>query len=118
MAKKSSSCISPSPLGSSALTAGRRRGARSPEYRAEAAHLAPYEQLARLVIEHRIRESLSQSQLAVRLGTSVSAISRLESGRHRPNMETLERLGRAFGGNLVIGFESKDGERRELVALG
>lgn len=69
------------------------------------------------MIAHRIEEDLSQAQLAARLGTSVSAVSRLESGQHRPNVETLERLGRAFGKRLIIGFESQSGER-ELVSIG
>ena len=95
----------------------RQRAARSAEYRAEAIRLAPYEQIARLVIQHRIRDGLSQTELAARLDTSVSAISRLESGHHRPNVETLERLARAFGARLVLGFEDETGQQ-ELVAVG
>lgn len=106
-----------SPIGSNTKSARRRRAVRSAEYQAEAARLAPYEQLARLVIERRVREGISQSQLAMRIGTSVSAISRLESGQHRPNVETLERLARAFDEQLVVGFEANAGER-ELVTVG
>jgi transcriptional regulator with XRE-family HTH domain len=49
--------------------------------------------------------------------TSVPAISRIESGQHRPNLETLEKLGRAFGERVVFGFEDDAGER-ELAAVG
>jgi transcriptional regulator with XRE-family HTH domain len=49
--------------------------------------------------------------------TSVPAISRLESGQHRPNVETLERLGEAFGERLVLGFEDAEGVR-ELIGVG
>jgi DNA-binding XRE family transcriptional regulator len=106
-----------SPVGSTSRAARRLRAARSTEYRAEQERLAPYEALARMVIARRIRYSLTQDQLAERMGTSVSAISRIESGQHRPNVETLEKLGLAFGERFVFGFEDQAGER-ELAAIG
>lgn len=105
-----------SPIGSSSVEARRRRTTRSAVYRSEAARLAPYEGLARMVIARRIRDGLTQGQLAARMGTSVPAISRLESGQHRPNLDTLERLGRALGEHLVIGFEDEEGGR-DLAAI-
>jgi ribosome-binding protein aMBF1 (putative translation factor) len=106
-----------SPIGATSRAARRRRAARSPEYRAEQERLTPYEALARMVITRRIRYALTQEQLAERMGTSVSAISRLESGQHRPNVETLEKLGLAFGERFVFGFEDKTGER-DLASVG
>ena len=106
-----------SPIGSTSGAARHRRAARSAEYRAERERLAPYETLARMVIARRIRYRLTQDQLADRMGTSVSAISRLESGQHRPNVQTLEKLGQAFGERFVFGFEDQAGER-ELAAVG
>src|SRR5437899_806794 len=76
-----------SPIGSTSRPARRRRAARSAEYRVEQERLAPYEALARMVIARRIRYGLTQEQLAGRMGTSESAISRLESGQHRPSVE-------------------------------
>jgi transcriptional regulator with XRE-family HTH domain len=105
------------PIDRSTPSTRRRGAALGADYRAEAERLAPYEQIARLVIQHRIRDGLSQTELAARINTSVSAISRLESGQHRPNVETLERLARAFGGRLVLGFEDVMGQQ-ELVAVG
>jgi transcriptional regulator with XRE-family HTH domain len=69
-----------------------------------------------MVIARRIRYGLTQGQLAERMGTSVSAISRLEKGAHRPNVETLEKLGTAFGERLVLGFEDAKG-LRELTTF-
>ncbi len=106
-----------SSIGSTSGAARRRRAEGSAEYRAEQARLAPYETLARMVIARRIRYGLTQEALADQMGTSVPAISRLESGQHRPNVETLERLGEAFGERLVLGFEDSDGVR-ELVGVG
>jgi ribosome-binding protein aMBF1 (putative translation factor) len=106
-----------SPVGTTSRAARRRRAAQSPEYRAEQERLAPYEALARMVIARRIRYELTQEQLADRMGTSESAISRLESGQHRPSVETLEKLGQAFGERIVLGFEDPSGAR-ELATVG
>lgn len=105
------------PVGTTNRAAWRRRAAQSPEYRAEQERLAPYEALARMVIARRIRYGLTQEQLADRMGTSESAISRLESAQHRPSVETLEKLGQAFGERIVLGFEDPSGAR-ELAAVG
>jgi transcriptional regulator with XRE-family HTH domain len=69
-----------------------------------------------MVIARRIRYGLTQRQLADRIGTSFSAISRVESGTHRPSLETLERFAHAFGERLVMGFEDADGHR-DLTAF-
>ena len=106
-----------SPIGTTSRAARRRRAVRSAEYRVEQERLAPYEALARMVIARRIRYGLTQEQLADRMGTSESAISRLESGQHRPSVETLEKLGQAFGERIVLGFEDPTGAR-ELAAVG
>jgi transcriptional regulator with XRE-family HTH domain len=62
---------------------------------------------------------LTQQGLAERMGTSHSAISRIESGRHKTSVETLRRLADALELRFVIGFESGSADRpvRELVAL-
>jgi transcriptional regulator with XRE-family HTH domain len=87
---------------------------RNDEYRAEAIRLEPYESLARMIVARRIRYGLTQGQLADRVGTSVPAISRLESGQHLPSLTTLERVARAFGERLVVGFDDEAG-RREVT---
>jgi transcriptional regulator with XRE-family HTH domain len=57
------------------------------------------------VTELRRRHGISQEELARRVGTTKSAISRLESGRHWPNVETLWRIAEAVGARLVISFD-------------
>lgn len=107
-----------SPVGSTSDQARRRRAQTSAAYRAEQERLAPFEALARLVIKHRSELGLSQEDLADRMGTSHSAISRLESGRHKTSVETLQRVADALGLRLVLGFESgpRDAPKRELVS--
>jgi transcriptional regulator with XRE-family HTH domain len=55
-----------------------------------------------LVREARRRAVLSQRQLADRADTTQSAIARLESGRTSPSLETVERLLRLCGFQLIV----------------
>jgi ribosome-binding protein aMBF1 (putative translation factor) len=109
--------MSDSPAGTSHRDARRSRRA-NPEYARIEASLAPYEQLARIVIKHRAALGLTQEQLAAKVGTSNTAISRLESGRHPTKPETLSRIAAAMNLRFVMGFESgpEDDPVRELVS--
>lgn len=105
-----------SPIGTSVSEARKRRGERA-EYREAQEGFAPYEQLARIVIRRRMDLGLTQEQLADRMGTSHSAISRIESGQHGTSVQTLQRLGAALEMRFVMGFEygPEDKPIRELV---
>lgn len=110
-----------SPIGHTAAAASRRRAQRSPGYRAEQARQQPYEELARLIIRLRLDNGLTQAALADRVGTSATAISRLERGQHAPTAETLRKIAVAFGGRLVVGLEMpgpSGSEERTLVTVG
>ena len=76
-------------------------------------------ELAWLLIRYRMDHGLSQKDLAEAVGTSYSQISRIESGRHKPSLETLTRIAHALELKLVIGFEDTSGKRtkRQLVTL-
>jgi transcriptional regulator with XRE-family HTH domain len=105
-------------VGKTVSEARRRRARRSAAYRAAQARLAPYEAIARFVIQRRAELGLTQEQLAERMSTSHSAISRIESGQHRTSVATLQRLAEALDVRFVMGFESGPPERpvRELVS--
>ena len=60
---------------------------------------------ANMVIGARAHANLSQAELAERMGTSQSAIARLESGRFKPSTRTLEKLAAATGMRLRIVLE-------------
>lgn len=90
------------------MNSGRRRRARSSdEYRAEEVGLAPFEQVARMVIGRRIELGITQEQLADRMGTTASTISRIESGQHVTSVTTLEPLADALEVRLLVGFETE-----------
>jgi DNA-binding XRE family transcriptional regulator len=99
-------------IGRTTAEASRRRARQSPEYRAEFARLQPYEEIARQIISLRMAHGLSQEALALQVGMTKSAISRLESGRHAPTMATLQKIAGAFDHHLWISFDSPEANSR------
>ena len=69
------------------------------------ADLADEFDVARALIDARVRAGLSQIQVAERMGTTQSVVARLESGRRPPSMRTVERFARAVGGRLIVRIE-------------
>ena len=65
----------------------------------------------RLAMEiHELREKrgLSQRELAERLGTTQSAVARLEAGNVSPSLPTLDKVAEALGVELVVSFVDLD----------
>jgi ribosome-binding protein aMBF1 (putative translation factor) len=67
--------------------------------------------LAGAVMDVRNRAGLTQEELARRMGTTQPVVARLESGRTRPSMRTLERLAEATGSRLLISFAPLEAKR-------
>ena len=61
-----------------------------------------------LLKEARRRHGVSQSGLAIRAGTTQSAISRIERDRISPSVETLRELLYLLGEDLSLGSEARD----------
>jgi DNA-binding XRE family transcriptional regulator len=60
-------------------------------------------QLAGQMLKARSRAGLTQDAVAERMGTTKSAISRLESaGKHAPSLATLKRYAQAVGCELQV----------------
>ena len=62
-------------------------------------------ELARQLIETRVKSGLSQGELATKMGTSQSTIARLESGASMPSMRTLAKFAQATNSQLQIMFK-------------
>lgn len=73
-----------------------------PDTRREYEALGPEFAIARELIGARTRAGLSQAEVAERMGTSQSTIARLESGRTRPSLRTLDRYANATGTRAVV----------------
>lgn len=70
---------------------------RDPDFRAARQHVRRQYAFADALILARVRAGLTQEELAHRLGTTQSAIARLERGDHLPTVETLYKLAQALG---------------------
>jgi ribosome-binding protein aMBF1 (putative translation factor) len=108
-----------SPVGTSVTEHVERKLASNERYREAHERLQPFEQIARIAIMRRGALGLSQQEVATRMGTTTSVISRIESGQHRTGTETLRRLAEALDGHALLGFEfgTASEPARELVAL-
>lgn len=73
-----------------------------PAVRAEYDALAPEFEISGELLRARMRAGLSQAELAARMGTSQSAIARLESGQTLPSTKTLLRFAQATGSRFQI----------------
>ncbi len=78
---------------------------KDPEYVAAYDALEEEFALANALIGARAQANLTQEDLAERMGTSQSAIARLESGRVMPSTRTLRKLAEATGTKLRIVLE-------------
>lgn len=79
-----------------------KREARSPEFRVAREELRPQYEFRRVLIGARIDAGLTQEELAQRMGTTQSAIARLESGTQIPTLDTLWRLAAVLGVDFTI----------------
>ena len=59
--------------------------------------------LARELLSARVRAGLTQEEVAVSMGTTKSAVSRLEgAGKHSPSVTTLKKYAHAVGCDVEI----------------
>ena len=78
---------------------------KDPEFAKEYEALRPEYEIARSLIELRIEKGLTQQEVAQKMNTTQSVISRLESGSANPSLATLKRLADALGARVVLRFE-------------
>ncbi|MBU1349648.1 MAG: helix-turn-helix transcriptional regulator [Patescibacteria group bacterium] len=57
-----------------------------------------------MIIKKRIQQGLTQTELAKKIGTKQSAISRLERGTYNPSLAFLRKLVEALGVKLHLSF--------------
>lgn len=75
---------------------------KNPKFKKEYDALEPEFALAEVLIRQRIEKGFTQAQLAKKIGTKQSAISRLESGDYNPTLEVLKKVARALGSKIEI----------------
>lgn len=70
--------------------------------------LAPEYELARNLIRRRLELGLTQQQVAERVGTTQSVISRLENMSVLPSFSFLKRVAEALGCKLSVSLQPQD----------
>lgn len=78
---------------------------KDPEFVREYEALEEEFALAKALIGARAQAGLTQEELAQRMGTTQSAIARMEGGKAKPSTTTLTKLAKATGTRLRVSFE-------------
>jgi ribosome-binding protein aMBF1 (putative translation factor) len=73
-----------------------------PEFRTVWEETGPEYQVARQLVSLRLKNGLTQKDLARCLGTTQSVIARIERGNQNLSIRTLTKLARALGADLRI----------------
>ena len=72
------------------------------EFRSEYEKLKPRYEIISQIIDARKAHNITQAELAKRVGTQKSNISRLESGNYNPSLDFLIKVARSLGKELTI----------------
>jgi len=75
---------------------------KDPEFRQEYKKLEPEFQIARQIIGARIKQKMTQKQLAEKIGTGQAVISRLEGMNAKPSISLLTRVAQALKTEINI----------------
>jgi ribosome-binding protein aMBF1 (putative translation factor) len=73
-----------------------------PEIKAEYDRLEPEYEIIEAIIRKRLEKGMSQKQLADKMGTKQSSLSRLESGNYNPSLAFLKKVATALGTSVHI----------------
>lgn len=72
------------------------------EFKAEYEKLKPRYEVISQIIEVRNKQNITQEELALRVGTKKSNISRLESGSYNPSLDMLVKVAKSLGKEVHI----------------
>lgn len=77
---------------------------KDPEFRKALKETELEYQIARSIIAERIKKGLTQGQLAEKIDTKQSVISRVENAKTVPSLSLLRRIAIGLGTNLRVQF--------------
>ena len=72
------------------------------EFKTEYEKLKPRYEMVEQIIKARKEQDMTQSELAKRVGTQKSNISRLESGNYNPSLDFLAKVAESLGKSLCV----------------
>ena len=79
-----------------------RKAMRDPEFRKGYEALQPKYALIRAILNARIKEGMTQAEIAERTGTTQSSIARFEAGRGNPTLSFMIKIAHALGKRLIL----------------
>ena len=80
---------------------------KDPGFRREYEKLEPEFQIARALIEARVKKKMTQAEIARKAGTKQPVISRLEGAQGSPSLSLIKRIAKALGVRLVFRLEPR-----------
>lgn len=72
------------------------------EFKTEYEKLRPRYEAISQIIEERSKQNITQEELALRVGTQKSNISRFESGEYNPSLDFLTKIAKSLGKEVHI----------------
>ena len=77
---------------------------KDPDFKQAVEDLKPEFEVSRAMIEARIKHNLTQTDLAKKMKTKQSVISRVENMQTTPSLSFLKRFVNVFGGQISLKF--------------
>ena len=82
----------------------KKESLKDPAVRREYERLAPEYEIIKAIIEARTKMNFTQANIAKKIGTTQSAIARVESGTANPSLKFMQELADTLGLRLSIRF--------------
>ena len=85
---------------------------KDPEFEKEWNQIQPEMDVIRAMVDMRIKQNLTQKELASRTGIDQADISKLENGTKNPSLKLLKKLAAGMGMQLKIEFVPMQATRK------
>lgn len=85
---------------------------KEPEFEKEWNEIQPEMDVIRAMVDMRIKQNLTQKELASRTGIDQADISKLENGTKNPSLKLLKKLAAGMGMQLKIEFVPMQATRK------
>ena len=85
---------------------------KDPEFEKEWNEIQPEMDVIRVMVDMRIKQNLTQKELASRTGIDQADISKLENGTKNPSLKLLKKLAVGMGMQLKIEFVPMQATRK------
>ena len=80
---------------------------KDPEYSRAYEELEPEFQIARALIDARVKKKMTQAEIAKKAGTKQPVISRLEGAQGSPSLSLIKRIAKALNARLIFRLEPR-----------